>query len=141
MELNMKVMMQLFIGFAVFLYRLTGGIVGGKMGSGNVLLLDSVGRKSGKARTTPVMYIRDGNNYVVTASAGGAPVNPGWYYNLTASPHTRIQVMGQKIDVSVEEAKGDKREQLWSKLIAENPQFKGYETKTTRKIPMLVLKP
>ena len=137
----MKVFMQLFMALHVFFYRLTGGKIGGKFGAGQVLLLDSVGRKSKKSRTNPVMYVRDGANYVVTASTGGGPVNPGWYYNLIASPHTRIQVMGQKLDVSVEEAKGDKRDQLWAKLITEQPQFKGYETRTTRKIPLLILKP
>src|SRR5450759_4211227 len=141
MESNMKMIMQWFMALHVFFYRLTGGKMGGKFGGGQVLLLDSMGRKTRKSRTNPVMFIRDGNNYVVTASAGGAPANPGWYYNLIANPSTKIQVMGQKIDVSVEEARGEKREQLWSKLTAEQPQFKGYETKTTRKIHMLILKP
>ena len=137
----MKVFMQLFTAIHVFIYRLSGGRLGGKMGTGQVLLLDSIGRKSKKARTNPVMFIRDKSNYVVTASAGGRPSNPGWYYNLVANPSTRIQVMGQVLDVAVEEARGEKREQLWAQLTRQQPNFKAYETRTTRKIPMLILKP
>lgn len=133
--------MNLFTSFHVFLYRLTGGKIGGKFGPGQVLLLDSMGRKTGKVRTNPLMYIRDGNNYVVTASAGGAVRNPGWYHNLKANPRTTIQVMDQKMTVTVEEALAEKREALWAQLTTQQPQFKGYESKTTRKIPILILKP
>jgi deazaflavin-dependent oxidoreductase (nitroreductase family) len=133
--------MNLFTAIHVFLYRLTGGMIGGKFGPGQVLLLDSVGKKTGKRRTNPVMYFRDGNNYVVTASAGGAVHNPGWYHNLKANPRTTIQVMGQKMTVTVEEALAQKREALWAQLVAQQAQFKGYESRTTRKIPMLILKP
>lgn len=133
--------MQFFMALHVFIYRLTGGKIGGKFGGGQVLLLESVGRKTKKAHTNPVMFIRDGAAYVVAASAGGGPKNPGWYYNLRDSSRTKIQVMGQTLDVSVEEAKGEKRDGLWASLTAQQPQFKGYETKTTRKIPMLILRP
>ena len=133
--------MNLFTFFHVFLYRLTGGKIGGKFGPGQVLLLDSMDRKTGKVRTNPVMYIRDGNNYVVTASAGGAARNPGWYHNLKANPRTTIQVMNQKMTLTVEEALAEKREALWVKLTTQQPQFKGYASKTTRKIPILILKP
>jgi deazaflavin-dependent oxidoreductase (nitroreductase family) len=137
----MKIFMQMWMAVHVFLYRLTGGKVLGKMGSTDVLLLDTVGRKSGKQRTTPVMFFRDDGAYVITASAGGAPSNPGWYYNLRAHPQTTIQVMDQHINVTASEAGPGERERLWAKLVSLNPQFKSYETKTTRKIPMLLLKP
>jgi deazaflavin-dependent oxidoreductase (nitroreductase family) len=134
--------MKFFMFFQIFLYRLTGGKIGAKFGGGQVLLLDSVGRKTGKKHTNPVMYIRDdNNNYVITASAGGGPHNPGWYYNLKANPRTTIQVMDQKMTVTAEEASAEKREVLWALLVAKQPQFKGYESKTTRKIPMVILKP
>ena len=136
----MKIFMQIWMAIHVFLYRVTGGKIGGKMG-GDVLLLDTVGRKSGKQRTNPVMFFRDGGAYVITASAGGAPANPGWYYNLRAHPKTTIQVMGQRIHVTASEADQGERKRLWAKLVSLSPQFKGYETKTPRKIPMLLLKP
>ena len=136
----MKILMQLWMAIHVFLYRRTGGKIGGKMG-GDVLLLDTVGRKSGKPRTNPVMFFRDGSAYVITASAGGAPANPGWYYNLRAHPQTTIDVMDQHIHVTASEADQGEHDRLWAKLVSLNPQFKGYETKTTRKIPMLLLKP
>ena len=136
----MKIMMQMWMAIHVFIYRLTGGKIGGKMG-GEVLLLDTVGRKSGKQRTNPVMFFRDGGAYVITASAGGAPSNPGWYFNLRAHPQTTIQVMGKRIPVTVSEAEQGERARLWAKLVSLSPQFKGYETRTPRKIPMLLLKP
>jgi F420H(2)-dependent quinone reductase len=137
----MKMFMRMWMAMHVFLYRLTGGKVLGKMGKTDVLLLDTVGRKSGQQRTIPVMFFRDGGAYVITASAGGAPSNPGWYYNLRAHPQTTIQVMDQRINVTASEADQGERERLWAKLVSLNPQFKGYETRTTRKIPMLLLKP
>lgn len=137
---SMKTIIQMWMAVHVFVYRLTGGKLGGKMG-GDVLLLDTVGRKSGKQRTNPLMFFRDGSAYVITASAGGAPANPGWYYNLLAHPLTTIQVMDRRIQVTVSEADQDECERLWAKLVSISPQFQGYETKTTRKIPMLLLKP
>jgi len=136
----MKIFMQMWMAIHVFIYRLTNGKIGGRMGS-EVLLLDTVGRKSGKQRTNPVMFFQDGSAYVITASAGGGPANPGWYYNLQAHPQTTIQVMGQRIHVAASEADPVERERLWAKLVSQSPQFKRYETRTTRKIPMLILKP
>jgi deazaflavin-dependent oxidoreductase (nitroreductase family) len=136
----MKIFMQMWMAIHVFMYRLTGGKIGGKMG-GDVLLLDTVGRKSGNQRTNPVMFFRDGGAYVITASAGGAPANPGWYYNLRAHPQTSIQVMDQRIQVIASEADQGEHERLWAKLVSISPQFKRYQTRTTRKIPMLLLKP
>ncbi len=137
----MKFLMQLFLNFHVFIYRLTGGKVMGSFGANPILLLDMVGRKTGKKRTTPLMYIRDGNNYVITASAGGADINPAWYYNLKGNPETTIQVLGNKINVIAQEASPDKRKRLWTQLTSLAPQFKQYEKKTKRTIPMFILRP
>ncbi len=136
----MKLFMQWFMALHVFIYRLTKGKVMGALNRMPLLLLDSVGRKSGQRRTNPLMYIRDGDNYVITASAGGAEKNPGWYYNLKANPRTTIQVGDKKIPVTATEASPAERTRLWAKLVAEAPQFKGYEVKTKRTIPMMILK-
>ena len=78
----MKLMVfRLFTRLHVIVYRLSGGRIGGSMSDVQILLLESAGRNTGKKRTTPLVYIRDGDNYVVTASNGGAPHHPGWYYN------------------------------------------------------------
>lgn len=136
----MKTILKLVMAIHIALYRLTGGKVGGKMGS-TILLLDSVGRKSGQRLTAPVVYFEDNGNYVVAASYGGAPNHPGWYFNLMAQPFTTIQVMGNLFQVTVTEAQGEERERLWAKLVAGNPQFAGYKQKTERVIPLLILSP
>lgn len=137
----MKFFLQLFLQVHVFIYRLTGGRLLSQFGPNTILLLDTVGRKSGKRRTTPVMYFQDGDGYVIAASAGGADANPGWYYNLKSNPQTTIQVKGDKINVVAQEASPDKRKRLWTRLTSVAPQFKEYEKKTKRVIPMFVLKP
>jgi F420H(2)-dependent quinone reductase len=125
----------------VFIYHSTQGKLMGRINGMPLLLLDSKGRKSGKQRTNPLMFIRDGDSYVVTASAGGAERNPGWYYNLRANPKTTIQVMDKIIPVTAVEAEPEERSRLWGKLVTEAPQFKGYESSTKRIIPMIILKP
>jgi deazaflavin-dependent oxidoreductase (nitroreductase family) len=137
----MKFFFQLFMSLHVFIYRLTKGKVMSSMNGMPILLLDSVGRKSGKRRTNPLMFIRDGDSFVITASAGGAERNPGWYYNLRATPKTTIQVKDQIIPVTAVEAAPDERSRLWTKLVTEAPQFKGYESSTKRTIPMMILRP
>lgn len=137
----MKFSIQLFLNVHVLIYRLTNGKVMGAFGANTILLLDMVGRKTGKKRTTPLMYFRDGNNYVISASAGGADTNPAWYYNLKSNPETTIQVKGDKIKVIAQEASPDKRKKLWTQLTSLAPQFKQYEKKTKRTIPMFILRP
>ncbi len=137
----MKILIRMVMAVHVFIYRLTSGKVMGKFGNNPILLLDTVGRKSGKQRTTPLMYLRDGKNYVITASNGGADAHPGWYFNLKSNPKTIIQVLGEKIPVTVQEAPTKERNRLFAQLTATAPQFKGYEEKTKRTIPMMVLRP
>lgn len=136
----MKIFLKLGMAIHIFLYRLTGGKIGGKMG-GAILLLDTVGARSGKQRTNPLLFFRAGDVYVITASAGGSPSNPGWYYNLRAHPKTTIQVMDQRLAVTASEAEPGERQRLWKQLVTHSPQFQSYESRTTRKIPMLLLKP
>lgn len=135
------IIFKLFMALQIFFYRLTNGKVMGSLNGMPLLLLDTVGRKSGKQRTNPLMFIRDGDNYVITASAGGAEKNPGWFYNLRANPKTTIQVMDRKLPVTAIEASPAERARLWASLVAQAPQFKGYETRTRRIIPMMILEP
>jgi len=95
----MKFIGQLVFSLMNFLYRASGGRIGGKMGQVEVLLLTTTGRKSGKKRTLPLVYIMDGPAYVITASAGGADKNPGWFFNVRSNPQSLIQVREKQIKV------------------------------------------
>lgn len=133
---------KIWLFWHVNLYRLTGGRIGSRMFKNDVLLLTTIGRKSGKKRTTPLMYLRDGDKYLVTASAGGDPKHPGWYWNATqGSAPVGIQVRGHKMTVKVEEAAGDQRTALYQRFIQSHPGFADYEKKVARTIPVLILTP
>ena len=106
-----------------------------------LVLVHNVGAKSGKEYVTPLVYLADGDNYVIFASKGGAPENPGWYHNLKAEPNVSIEVGDQKLDVLATEVTGDERDRLYSSQEAAQPQFAEYATKTDRKIPVIVLSP
>jgi len=125
----------------VFLYNVSGGRIGGKMGQVPVLLLTTVGRKSGKQRTLPLVYIMDGPAFVITASAGGADKNPGWFFNIRSNPQATIQVKDKHIKVTAEVAEPEKKSELWSRLVEVAPNFAGYQKRTSREIPMVILHP
>jgi len=118
----MNALLQFFLKIHVFLYRYTKGKIGGKLGNNPILLLNTVGRKSGKAYTTPLVCVRDGATYVVIASNGGADRHPGWYYNLRAQEETVIEVMGKIITVTAEEMTGGERDRLWQQIVVDHPQ-------------------
>jgi deazaflavin-dependent oxidoreductase (nitroreductase family) len=133
---------KIFLFMHVNLYRLTRGRLGGRMMGNDVLLLKTTGRKSGKKRTTPVMYLREGDSYVVTASAGGAAKNPGWYWNAAkGSGPVQIQVMDKVITASVSEAEGEQRDALYQRFIDSNANFAKYQKNLARRIPVLILTP
>ena len=138
----MKVVFRIFMAIHTALYKMTNGSFGGNFGGADVLLLTTTGRKSGKTRITPLMYVRDGEKYAITASANGDPKHPGWYWNVTKGTHpVQIQVNEKVMSVTVEQAADDQRDQLYQRFIDMAGQFAGYEKKTTRKIPVLLLTP
>jgi deazaflavin-dependent oxidoreductase (nitroreductase family) len=106
-----------------------------------LLLLTHAGAKTGKQRTNPLAYFRDGGRYVVVASKGGAPANPDWYYNLLANPRATIEVGTEQLEVTAESASPAERERLWAMVIERNPAFKEYEKKARRTIPLVILTP
>ena len=122
-------------------FRANDGVVGGMFEGMNVLLLHHTGAKSGTERLNPLVYQRDGDNYVIFASKGGAPTNPDWYHNLRANPNATIEVGIQSIPVTASVAEADERERLWSAQKEIAPQFAEYESKTDRVIPVVVLEP
>ena len=130
-----------FIRFQVFMYRRSGGRRFGHMRGMPLLLLTTVGRKTGQQRVTPVMYIRDGDNYVITASNSGADKHPSWFVNLQANPHTMIEVDGITRRVLAHRASPEDKGRLWAQLVQQAPFFEGYRRKTRRDIPMVILQP
>ncbi len=124
------------------LYRATGGLVGHRLpGLPPFLLLDHVGAKSGKRRTTPLLYVRDGDRYVVVASKGGHPRHPAWLHNLRANPDTTIQVGRRRIPVRAREARPQERGRLWAKAVAAWRAYEDYQARTQRQIPLVILDP
>ena len=132
---------SLMISLATFLYRKSGGRIGGKMRGGDVLLLTTTGRKTGKQRTVPLIYIMDGSAYVLTASIGGAPKHPGWFFNLRNNPQAVIEVKNRRFNVIAKVANKEKKRELWMRLVAALPFYEAYQQKTTREIPMVILYP
>jgi deazaflavin-dependent oxidoreductase (nitroreductase family) len=103
------------------------------------LLLIARGRTSGKLRTRPLIYGRTDDAYVVVASKGGAPDSPAWYLNLMAQPDCEIQVVRDVIPVRARAAEGEERERLWAEMVELLPQYEEYQSRTERKIPVVVL--
>jgi F420H(2)-dependent quinone reductase len=137
----MKYFAKLFFAFSVWIYRLTGGKLGGSMGGSRVLLLTTTGRKSGKAHTIPLGCFDHKDGYVIVASNGGQPTHPAWYLNLKSNPRATVQVLDKVISVTAEELSGEARAQAWQQVIATAPSYANYEKKTTREIPLVLLRP
>jgi deazaflavin-dependent oxidoreductase (nitroreductase family) len=122
-------------------YRETDGEVGYIWNGVPTLLLTTTGRKTGVTRTTPVIFGRDGDDYLVVASMGGAPTHPQWYLNLTARPAAEIQVRAEHIPVTARTASADEKARLWDVVRAQWPNYDVYQSRTTREIPVIVLSP
>ena len=122
------------------IYRLSRGRLLGRMSGLPVLLLVTSGRRSGKARTAPLLYTEDGDAFVVIASFGGQPEHPAWYLNLEANPSATVQVGGEEYAVRAETVEGDERERLWNQMTQGYASYDDYEKKTTRKIPVVALR-
>jgi deazaflavin-dependent oxidoreductase (nitroreductase family) len=125
----------------VFMYRMTGGSLGGQMAGQSVLLLHTVGRKSGKLYTIPVNYYRDGENFILVASNWGKEHHPGWFINLKHQPETTIQVKRQSYTVQASEASGQDYDRLWRYVTGKNEFYERYQKQAGRKIPIVVLTP
>jgi deazaflavin-dependent oxidoreductase (nitroreductase family) len=123
-------------------YRATNGIVGHRvLGGPPMLLLDHVGAKSGTKRTSPLAYVEDGDDLVIVASKGGHPKHPGWYHNLRAHPDTTIQVGSKRRAVRARVANDEEHARLWPKAVKAYSGYEGYQERTPRKIPLVILAP
>jgi deazaflavin-dependent oxidoreductase (nitroreductase family) len=122
-------------------FRANHGRVGGPFEGGALLLLHSIGARSGQRRVNPVMYRKEGERYYVFASKGGADDNPSWYHNLKANPDVEIEVGDRTISVRADEVEGEERDAIYGRHAAQYPAFAGYERGTSRRIPVVALVP
>jgi deazaflavin-dependent oxidoreductase (nitroreductase family) len=122
-------------------FRANQGKVGGPFAGAPLLLLHTVGARTGQPRVNPVMYQPVGGSYAVFASKGGAPIHPDWYHNLLAHPQVSAEIGAQTVPLVARVAEGAERDSIWDRQKNEHPGFADYETKTARQIPVIVLDP
>jgi deazaflavin-dependent oxidoreductase (nitroreductase family) len=121
-------------------FRTNDGKVGGYFAGANLLLLHTIGAKSGQPRTNPVVYVTDGDRLVVIASKGGGDSNPDWYYNLLANPTVTVELGTEQFQARATAVTEEpERSRLYAKMVEHRPGFADYEQKTSRKIPAIVL--
>jgi deazaflavin-dependent oxidoreductase (nitroreductase family) len=123
------------------LYRRSGGRLGNTVKGAPVLLLDHVGRKSGRARTAPLLYMRDGEDLVIVASRGGSDAMPAWLLNLRATPTTAVQIGTESRRVVAREASAEEKAELWPGLVEMYGDYEIYQRRTEREIPVVILSP
>lgn len=122
-------------------YEASDGARGNTMRGKPVIILSTVGAKTGRVRKTPLMRVEEGGSYAVVASQGGAPRHPQWYFNIVANPLVELQDGPIKQVYRAHEATGAERAQWWDRAVAAWPDYAGYQTKTDRLIPVFVLTP
>ena len=120
-------------------YVETDGAEGHEWQGTTVLILTTVGRKSGVQRSTPLIYGRSGDDYLVVASKGGAPEPPAWYLNLSEQSEVGVQVLGDRFAARARTATADEKPEMWKTMVAEWPDYDEYQKKTDREIPVVVL--
>lgn len=120
-------------------FRANGGVVGGMFEGATMLVLHSIGAKSGRERVLPLVTAKDGDRYILIASNGGAQINPDWYHNLSANPDASVEVGTETFRVRATEAKGEERDRLYKILADERPGFWDYVKMTDRVIPVFSL--
>jgi F420H(2)-dependent quinone reductase len=133
-------MARRFMNLAVWLYRRTGGKIGGSMRGAPVLLITTTGRRTGRPWTVPVLYTMDADRWVVIASNGGSPHHPAWWLNLRSNPEASIQVGRDVYAVTGTAATGPDRDRLWRRMTEMYPGYDNYTRKTTRTLPVVVLR-
>jgi deazaflavin-dependent oxidoreductase (nitroreductase family) len=132
---------KLLGGLHAIVIRRSGGKFGQKFRGAPVLLLTTTGRKSGQARTSPLLYLRDGQDLVVVASYGGDDRFPAWYHNLVANPEVSAEVEGTKVELRASVADAATKARLWPELTRMYKTYDSYQKKTDREIPVVLLSP
>ncbi len=140
METMEDLLLKGFITVHKALYRMSGGRIMGSTRGSPIILLTTTGRKSGKRRTIPLGYLPDGDGYALAASNGGRSYHPAWYRNLEANPAATMCLKKRQIPVRAEITSGEERARLWDAIKTTHPAFAKYEAKTSREIPVVVLR-
>ena len=122
-----------------WLYRLSGGRIGTRVGPWSALLLVTRGRKSGERRTVGLNYLTDDGRLVVVGSYAGEDRHPAWWLNLLADPRAEVQVGAARYSVTARELEGPDRDRMWARVVDTDPSYAAYEDRTTRRIPVVVL--
>jgi deazaflavin-dependent oxidoreductase (nitroreductase family) len=122
-------------------FRANHGRVGGQFEGAPLLILHTVGAKSGQPRTNITMYLQDGDRYLIFASNAGADTHPAWYHNVSAKPEVRIEVGDDAFDAVATELEGTERDEKYAEQARRYPGFGGYQEKTSRTIPVVALAP
>ena len=136
---NNRFVIKMMSLFHRVMYRLSRGRIGGRIGKAPLLLLTTTGRKTGKQRTTPLIYVRRGDHFAVVASNAGDDKSPAWWMNLTANPAGTIQVRGARHQVTARQAEPAERTALFPEFVAIYRAYADYERRTARAIPVVIL--
>ncbi len=135
-----KLIIRLFSTLNIWVYRLSGGKLMGKFpGGAPVGLLTTRGRRSGRKRTVPILYLKDANTFALVASQGGAPTHPAWFFNLEALPEAELDIGSQRLNVRARRASAEEKAALWPRMVAIYPPYADYQRRTTRDIPVVLL--
>jgi deazaflavin-dependent oxidoreductase (nitroreductase family) len=134
-------LVEQFWRFHRWIYRVSGGRLGGRIGRLPVLLLTTRGRRSGLPRSAALTYLQEGRAYIVIASNAGEASHPAWWLNLMARPEAVIRVGRSEIPVAAREASASERDALWRRIVAAEPSYGRYQERTSRRIPIVVLEP
>jgi deazaflavin-dependent oxidoreductase (nitroreductase family) len=137
----LALLLKYFARAHISVYRRTGGRLGARLLWFPAALLTTTGRKSGEPRTTPTLYLRDGDRVILPASFGGRAENPVWYLNLKANPEVEVQIRGEHLPLVARDASDEERKRYWPPLIRMYPPYRGYREATDRVIPLVVCEP
>lgn len=123
-------------------YRVSGGRLGARFpGGAPVLLLTTIGKRSGEPRVAPLLYLKDGDDYVIVASKGGMSHHPAWYLNLKQKPEVEVEVGRDKLHMTARPASPAEKARLWPRLVTMYPAYDDYQARTEREIPVVILSP
>lgn len=137
-----KPMLHLFGAINTWMYRLSGGRLGGRwMYGAPILLLVTTGRKSGQRRTSPLLYLKDGERVILVGSQGGMSTSPHWVANAAANPDVEIEIGSERFEMTARRASKEEKARYWPDLVKMYPDYADYQARTTRDIPVLILEP
>ena len=137
----LAVVLKYFARMHIWVYRRSNGRLGARLLWFPAALLTTIGRKSGEPRTTPTLYLRDGDQVILPASFGGRAENPTWYLNLKENPAVQVQIRNERLALSARDATDEERARYWPPLMRMYPPYRGYREATDRIIPLVVCEP